>query len=293
MKNRLAILIPTFNRKDAIIHLLQQLYLQKKSLGLNVQIIVINDGSKDGTKEVIEKEFPEVNIVQGNGNWWYTKSINEGMKVALENNVDYILTLNDDIILSDDYLSYLKSYLDDKPTGITGSITYISDKPDKVFFAGYKKKVYWRNRLIKYYNMGEPIKQKDIQVLKPSICVPGRGMLINVDVIESIGTFDAYFKQYFSDHDFCERAVERGFPCLINYNFKIYAQVENTGKGSTFIQESFKTFISSFTSSTARNYIPYHFSYLWRHNKKIILPISLIMTILQSFKQHLKRNKIV
>ena len=79
----LCIIIPTFNRKKQLSVLLHQ-FKQQKSNGIRFNIVVVVDGSTDGTIELLESEFPEVIIVKGSGNWWFTRSLNEGCKYAVD-----------------------------------------------------------------------------------------------------------------------------------------------------------------------------------------------------------------
>ena len=72
----LSIVIPTFNRKQPLSILLNQ-FKGQKITGIEYKIVVVVDGSTDGTLEMLSSEFPEVFVVKGSGNWWFTKSMNE------------------------------------------------------------------------------------------------------------------------------------------------------------------------------------------------------------------------
>lgn len=67
---KISVTIPTFNRKDYLKILLFQLENQKLNVNINLNIIVVNDGSTDGTSEMLTKELPHVTMILGNGNWW-------------------------------------------------------------------------------------------------------------------------------------------------------------------------------------------------------------------------------
>lgn len=95
------IVIPIYNRKnftrECIVSLQNQTYK-------NYKIIIIDDGSTDGTKEMLQTEFPEVLVLYGDGNLFWTKAINMGIKKALALGAEYILTLNNDTIATSDFL---------------------------------------------------------------------------------------------------------------------------------------------------------------------------------------------
>src|SRR5688572_11601688 len=101
---KIAAIIPTFNRRQELSDLLWMLGNMDMPEKCELDIIAVVDGSTDGTIEMLTRDFPHVHIVKGTGNWWYTRSINEGFKYADRLRPDLILTLNDDIIVHDDYL---------------------------------------------------------------------------------------------------------------------------------------------------------------------------------------------
>lgn len=106
----LAVIIPVHNRKAYIEKLLAQLHQQKLALdeNLSLQLIVVDDGSTDGTDYLIQSLFPEVCLIRGDGNLWWTGGIVRGMTYAIEHfQPDYFLWLNDDISLDDDFLHHL------------------------------------------------------------------------------------------------------------------------------------------------------------------------------------------
>ena len=75
---KLFLIIPVFNRKDTLINCLT---LLRNQTFTDFTTIVVDDGSSDGTSGVLKSDFPEVKIVAGDGSWWWSKSINEGIKL--------------------------------------------------------------------------------------------------------------------------------------------------------------------------------------------------------------------
>ncbi|HZG23054.1 MAG TPA: glycosyltransferase, partial [Chitinophagaceae bacterium] len=98
---RLAIVIAVHNRKNTTLQCLQQLARQTFQ---DFSIIVVDDGSADGTSAAIRQFFPSVTVINGTGNWWWTRSVNEGIRYALDQHASHVLLLNDDTYFTSDYL---------------------------------------------------------------------------------------------------------------------------------------------------------------------------------------------
>src|ERR1035438_10494703 len=165
---RIVAIIPTFNRKNHLKDILNDLYNQELN-NYTMEIIVIVDGSTDGTLEMLKTEYPDVNIIQGNGNWWYTKSMNEGFKFGLKLKADFFLTLNDDITINSEYIKILLNdygLLESK--SILGSISFTNTLPYKVTFPGVKKIINWRLKEIPYIKKFSVVNPDKLSGIFPS-----------------------------------------------------------------------------------------------------------------------------
>src|SRR5882672_5699501 len=142
--------IPTFNRKESLRKCLQCLKAQVRGdTPWSLVIIAVVDGSTDGTIDMLEKEFPDVEVVTGNGNWWYTKCINEGVKRAKALHCSLVLTLNDDLTFNPDYISLiLGDHLACGKKSIAGSVSLSLAEPRLITFSGVEKV----NFVLKEYN---------------------------------------------------------------------------------------------------------------------------------------------
>src|SRR5690242_10015115 len=69
-------------------------------------VIVVDDGSTDGTSQLIRDKFPQVLLIQGDGNLWWTGAINRGIRQALLDACanDAVLIINDDLEVDPVYL---------------------------------------------------------------------------------------------------------------------------------------------------------------------------------------------
>lgn len=94
--NHACVILPVHNRKVITLKCLAHL---KEQGNLAVyRIIVIDDGSTDGTAQAILQQYPEATLLKGDGNLWWTGAIKLGMEYALSQGADYCVWLNDDTL---------------------------------------------------------------------------------------------------------------------------------------------------------------------------------------------------
>lgn len=96
MMQSLAVLLTVFNRKGKTLECLKRLYTQLPLDGYQVDVYLTNDGCTDGTPEAVKEQFPEVNIINGNGNLFWNRGMYTAWHEAAKKNYDFYLWLNDD-----------------------------------------------------------------------------------------------------------------------------------------------------------------------------------------------------
>lgn len=278
---KIFIIIPSFNRKEYLKKLLLQLITQESNKHVYFNIIVVNDSSTDGTSEMLREEFSQVITVLGNGNWWYTKCMNEGFKAAEKYNPDFVLTLNDDVILANDYFEKLAEILSciDNNT-IVNSISLTSTKPHRIVFGGVKKYIRWRGKCIKYFQPFAELPLGSLSGLYPTWIISGRGILIPYKILKELNYFDEKFQQYDSDDDFGLRAIKAGYKVLISRDLKIFENTKLTSKGVAFNQDGAITFLKSFFNKHSINSLQNKIRFGTKHGYPILLPIWIAIFIL-------------
>ena len=123
-KINMAVLITCHNRIQKTQTCLKSLFNQKKIENINLKVFLVDDGSKDGTKEYVKNNFPQVNLTVGNGKLYWGGGTYLAWETALRDNIkyDYFLWINDDTFLFENAISILLSSKKDDDDIITGSI---------------------------------------------------------------------------------------------------------------------------------------------------------------------------
>lgn len=226
------IIIPVHNRKQHTQACLQSLCKQAYR---NFKTIVVDDGSTDGTSDMIRQEFPEVTILTGDGNLWWAESTNVGVRYAMQHSVEgednFVLTLNDDLVVKTDYIHTLLAAYDECKPCIVGSACVDIKNPNRLEYAGSKINLLWSgethlaNLFARDYQ--RIVSQKKIV---DSDTLTGRGVLIPFEVFLKIGFYDAVrFKQYMADIEFSVRARKAGYKLVVSIPSVVYSHVDATG----------------------------------------------------------------
>lgn len=270
----LCIVIPTFNRKKQLSALLS---LFKKQIVKDIQfkIVVVVDGSTDGTIEMLEKEFPEIHIVKGSGNWWFTRSMNEGCKYAVDTlKSSLILMINDDVGIPDHYLqSIMDNYQAYGPDCIIGSSSYSASKPSIITFSGIKHRNPWTLKYYKYIESYVPKEPGELKGMVPSVTLPTRGLLIPSKFLKNINYLDESFPQYASDHDLVFRAAKNGAKVFVSYDAYVFEHLELTSSGNPRLTKSLGQFLKNiFFNKYSSNYFFKDVRMAWRHGMKPLFP---------------------
>jgi GT2 family glycosyltransferase len=208
-----AVLISCHNRKEKTFRCLKALFEQ---IGLDkefiLEVFLVDDGCTDGTPEAIRQNFPQVNIIQGDGNLYW----NRGMHLAWETaskvrDFDYYLWLNDDTFLFENGLITL--FFDFFPKSIVCGVTQSSTNEASTY-GGFKTKP---RKLItpngSYQNA--------------DYC-NGNCVLIPKYVFKKLGNLDPIFHHALGDFDYGLRARKNGIEIKVAPEFVGICEIHET-----------------------------------------------------------------
>jgi len=206
----IAVTIPARNRKALTCNILSQLYQQAATLrDLDLTAIVVDDGSTDGTPEAIRHRFPQACLLLGDGSLWWGGATAKAMQYALDRlEFDYILWVNDDVILDDRFLENVKEVCSDPnyENAIVSGIVRDTRYPDWIVFSGLAG--------------GRPVRSLEAfgeaEFLEAEQ-VAGNITLIPKAVLEKAGLPDTDWLPHYSDYEYCLRSrFKFGFRVLIS-----------------------------------------------------------------------------
>lgn len=217
-----SVVIPVYNRKEFTAQCLRSLRDQTQPAD---HIIVIDDGSTDGTPEMLQTQFPEVKVLNGDGNLFWTAAINRGIKVALALGSDYVFTLNNDTVASPDLLEKMMAGASRAPQALLGALD-VDNITRKPYYGG--EIVNWKWSSSRF--LLDLLKEEEQVGLHEVSLFPARGLLIPSQVFERIGLFEEKkLPHYMADYDFTLQAKKGGFKVYCNFDAKVFTYPEEGG----------------------------------------------------------------
>jgi GT2 family glycosyltransferase len=200
----IATLITCYNRKEKTLSCLTALFRCIVPDGCSVDVFLVDDKSNDGTSESVRKEFPQVNIIQGTGNLFWSRGMYLAWETATKtNDYDYYLWLNNDTCLYPDAIEKLVSLcvkMNNKALICSALQSAISGK---VTYGGYKKK----HLLVPNGKLQE------------CETINGNCVLVSRIIYQEVGNLDYVFRHAIGDLDYGYRVGKAGFKLYITPSY--------------------------------------------------------------------------
>lgn len=213
---RIFIIILNWNQKEDALECLSSV---TKIDYTNYKVILVDNGSIDGSQEAIKNNYPEVVLIENKENLGYANGNNVGIKHALKKGADYIFILNNDTVVDSKTPSLLVDAAEEeKNIGIVGPKIYYCKEPNRIQSVGG---ILDRNFNPLHRGFKE-IDKDQFEDTKEVDFVSGSAMLIKREVFDKIGFFDSQFFMYWEETDFCYRARKQGFRIVVVPKAKIW-----------------------------------------------------------------------
>lgn len=194
------VVVLNYNGKEVIKRCLTSLFKVNYS---NFEVVFVDNNSTDGSLELAKSCFSKANFIKNKENIGYAAGNNVGIRFSLERMADYVLLLNNDTEVENDFLTKLVEVAEsDKKIGLISPVIF-HGKTKEVWFSGGDilwRKMSSRNR--------QDIPTRDHY---ESEFITGCSMLVKASVFKEIGLLDEDYFLYWEDADFSLRATKKGF----------------------------------------------------------------------------------
>ena len=214
------IVTPVYNRRDITLQCLRSLS-KIDDTGFSVHIVIVDDGSTDGTEEAINEQFPAVEVIKGDGTLHYTAGTNRGIQAALKKQPDYVLAINNDSIFDRHFLQRLVACAEENKRAVVGPLLLLWDTPHKVFQIGSHWQTWyggWRHRFNQTV-WTVPNRPFDVEI------IVGNCVLYPAAAIRELGLMkDDRFPYGFGDLEYTPRMRKAGWRLLIEPRSKVWCE---------------------------------------------------------------------
>lgn len=173
-------------------------------------LVVVDNGSGDGSAASLRARLPSVRIVEAARNLGFAGGANVGIRTALEAGAELVGLVNSDAILARDTLERLEAALGAVPdVGIVGPVVLSRSDPGRVASCGMTFDA--RTGRMRHRQAGAMVDDVRLPPVVPVDGVSGCCMLVRRAVFERVGLFAEELFFSFEDLDFCLRAASAGF----------------------------------------------------------------------------------
>lgn len=211
-----SVCIVTWNGKDLTLVCLESLY--RHTDGMEVEVILVDNGSDDGTAEAISTAFPLVRIIRNDKNEGFTLPNNQAIMASSGR---YLMLLNNDTKLTENSLPKMVAYLDDhQDVGVLGcrlrrpdgtiQMSAHSDMTwwDYLFAALHLHVLFPRSTVFGRINMTYMDYQAETRDVD---WIAGAAMLVRREAIRTAGTLDERIFAFSEDWEWCIRIKRSGW----------------------------------------------------------------------------------
>ncbi|MGZ7131968.1 MAG: glycosyltransferase family 2 protein [Halobacteriota archaeon] len=201
----------------------------------NYEVLLVDNGSTDGSQEYFRSRHPEIALLENKENLGFAEGSNVGIRRAMDRQADYILLLNNDTVVHERFLSELVRVAEsDSAIGFVGPKVYYYDchgRRDVIHSAGGHINL-WIGKCPSIGSREKDTGQyEDTRVVD---WVAGTCMLARRDVIQRIGLLDSTFFAYMEEVDWCERGNRAGYTSVFVPTAKIWHKVSASGGAALY-----------------------------------------------------------
>ena len=266
------VLMPVFNRLD-----LTQLMincLRSQNLEEPISIVVIDDGSTDGTAEYLRIQG-DITVLQGNGSLWWGGAIDLGLRhlFAQAHDADWVMMVNNDTSIDKNFTQKLLSLAKRHAPAAVGSVIVNKESPYQCLSLGPRIDA-WRCRVGDLLDTPMSDHMASLDFFQVD-ALSGRGViypLLALKQVEGMRTF--WLPHYMADFELSLRVKAAGWQLVVSPSVTVHSANEfgNSYKGATWREKLF--------AIRSPSYLPAQIKFWWAASnlgQRLTIPIRLIL----------------
>lgn len=207
--NKIFILTPVYNRVETTLRFVGCL---EKQTHKNFQLVLIDDGSSDGTSEMVTDILPHTKVIKGDGSLWWAGSLQRGFEWLKSEEIDRddcVLIINDDTLFDENYLLNGLNLLKENSKSLLISECFFLETKE-IFDRG----IVFDNRVFTFRRSEDNSETN---------CASTRGLFINAgDFIDLGGFYPKLLPHYWSDYEFTVRASNMGYRIFSDRELQVW-----------------------------------------------------------------------
>lgn len=193
----------------------------------HARLLVVDNGSEDGSEEAFRRARPDLEILQTGANLGFAGGNNQGIERALQLGAEYVLVLNNDTEVDPGFLDAMVARAEAEPrVGIVGAAITYADDPRRLWAFGGGRFDVATGRV---RHLQRPVDEDALETRGTvHFYVTGCAMLLRREVIETVGLLDTAYFHFCEDVDLCLRAEAAGFVARVAGEARIVHKVSAT-----------------------------------------------------------------
>lgn len=220
-----AIIIVNWNRRADTLACLASL---RQLTYPNVTIMLVDNGSTDGTADAVREAFPQITVIELEDNLGFAAGNNIALSRAIAQGMDYALLLNNDTEVEPRLLDALIDAAEQDPrVGIVGPKIYYYDTPTILWSAGGT--IDWLRGTTAMRGLNSQDTGEFDQIQEVDF-VTGCALLVRCSMLETVGLLDERFGMYFEETEWCVRAARQGRRIIYTPHGHVYHKVQPTDR---------------------------------------------------------------
>lgn len=213
------VIVLNWNGKELLKDCLESL---KKVDYPNYNVLVVDNGSNDGSVSYVQTEFPDVELLILDQNYGYAVGNNRGFEYANSNGAEYVIFLNNDTIVQADFMAPLLEPFNEQAIGQTVPKIFYANNKEKIWYAGGKIN-FWSGNI--YHEGIREFDSEKYSKNKQTDYATGCCFCMRSKDFADLNGFDELFPMYAEDVDLSLRVRKKGKKITMASSAKVWHEV--------------------------------------------------------------------